>query len=76
MLSSNDGRLEATTSRLHSNAVVRTRIDADRAIGFSRDGAYLAAQDDETGDLVLLDWLRGSVTRVPFEQGRVLTLDF
>ena len=76
MVSSNDGRLEATTSRLFSNALVRTRIDADRAIGFSRDGAYLAAQDDETGDLVLLDWSRGSVTRVPFAQGRILSLDF
>jgi hypothetical protein len=76
MLSSNDGRLEATTSRLFSNALVRTRVDADRAIGFSRDGTYLAAQDDETGDLVLLDWSRGSVARIPFEQGRVLSLDF
>jgi hypothetical protein len=76
MLSSNDGRLEATTTRLFSNALVRTRVDADRAIGFSRDGTYLAAQDDETGDLVLLDWSRGSVERIPFEQGRVLSLDF
>jgi hypothetical protein len=76
MLSSNDGRLEATTTRLFSNALVRTRVDADRAIGFSRDGTYLAAQDDETGDLVLLDWSRGSVARIPFEQGRVLSLDF
>jgi hypothetical protein len=76
MLSTENGRLEATTARLFSNALVRTRVDADRAIGFSRDGSHLAAQDAETGDLVLLDWSRGSVTRVPFGLGRILTLDF
>ncbi len=76
MVNVRDEGLEVTASRLYSNSVVRSTVDADRAVGFSRDGTYLVTQDDSTGEIVLLDWGRGSSIRIPFELGRLLVFDF
>ncbi|MGI8821987.1 MAG: hypothetical protein ACR2JP_01555 [Acidimicrobiia bacterium] len=75
MVAHQDGRMVVTTSHLHSNSTIRTFVDADRVIGFSRDGVYLITQNEEAGHLLLLDWIRGSSVRIPFTLGRVFVFD-
>ncbi len=75
MLAQRDGRMVVTASRLDSNSTRQSFVPADRAIGFSNDGVYLITQNEETGDILLVNWDRGSSVRIPFTLGRVLIFD-